>query len=219
MILKIEDLERSQRETKAGKLQTGVKITATKFKEDRDTKIVERDGEPGGYSRFFTDQFDDPIIAVLEKVGPGGMVFIQMEQDGKFWNPVSAAPYGQAAPSTTPAKKSGNPAGNPGTQSTAQVVQAAPAPAPVLAVPQEHAAKEIALQTSLEVFKVAIVAGILKGKMTLELMTQEIVTAAVSFEEYLTGEDSGVPREDTRDLTDPPDEPGPDGIPDDDIPF
>ena len=181
MIVKITKLVRAQRETKKGATQLGITVEGIKF----------RDGvEEGEWSRFFTDQFDADIIASLEKIGTGNMADIKMEKNGQYWNPVSAKPVSDQGS----APKSGGPApkGQPDR----------PAPQPKEIVVKDNT-KQVALDQAVVLVKSAVELNAQdkmtlfpKGKMTLDLLAQEVLAVADMFEKFLSGKLDGAPKAD-----------------------
>lgn len=207
MIIRIDSLERGERETKTGKTQVGITVSGIKYK----------DGvEEGDYKKFFTDQFDSDIISSLEKIGVGNRAEIKMEKNGQFWNPVSASPVGKQTPSKDSQRDQKPKAGDEPSKVSTEVY-----------TPSYSSIKMVALEHAVDVVRSAVslnaqdkMSLFPKGKVTLDLLAQEVLGVADMFEKYLQGKVEGIPTADAAAVKNQGASNKPAAvIPDEDIPF
>lgn len=195
MILEIKSIERGERKTKSG-MQSGINFVGIKFQTDRDTgKLFSTDEE---WSRFFSDAFNSNIIGVIEQVGVDGMLDLKMEQDkknAKWWNPVSASEYKEGS-----SKKATKVNLVPTAAKTEQKAQTAP-------VDQDYI-RSGALDAALNLVETAVnlnaqdkMTIFPKGKVTIDLLAQEVLGVADLFEKYLRREATGTPKSDAKAVT------------------
>lgn len=216
MIVQIDKLERTTQESRKGNQLTGLKVEGTRLK---------KGGEREPWTKFLNDYYDAKVVESFERLGTGSKAVVVMQRDGRWWKVLNVNPAdggSETASNDNDAGTTSAPnADVPATTSSATMPQA-PAVTPPAAVFNVDYERQYALDRSIKLIVGMVEAGLIKGtKATPQVVTENVLTAADMFLEYIQGEVDSEPEADASDLKD--ENTGTDGsespVDDEDIPF